>query len=133
MAARGGIVLQTGRGHRFLPAEVATAVVPAATVVPVPGLAWPAVGLVLTEDRVATVLQVGSLSSDHMIICEIDGGSVALAGARVVATGMFVACGNAGVEWEGHRADDLDVRSLTRQVEASIWRAGGLRAEEKQG
>lgn len=132
MVARGGIVLETGRGHRFLPAEVATAVVPAATVVPVPGLAWPAVGLVLTEDRVATVLQVGSLGSEHMIVCQIDGGSVALAGARVVATGVFSG-DDEGVEWQGMRAEGLDVRALTREAEASIWRASGLGGEEKQG
>jgi len=130
MDHRGGIVLETGGAYRFLPAGVAGTVVPTAPVVPVPGLAAPAVGLVLTEDRVATVLQVGSLASDHMIICEIHGGSVALAGARVVATGVFPAS-EEGVIWDGVSADELDVLALTLEVEAAIWRAGGLGQDER--
>ena len=117
-----------------MPASVTATVVPAATVVPVPGLVTPAVGLVLTEDRVATVLRIGSHESRHMIVCDIDGGSVALDGARVLATGVFPeAQGGCAVLWQGLTAEDLDVRALTVEVEEAIWRAGALGQDERQG
>ncbi len=120
------MVLDTGDAFRFLPASIASLVAPAESIVPVPGLASPAIGLVLTDERVATVLQVGTMDTGHMVVCEIEGGWVALVGAWVIATGTFEASTDGeGVLWEGVVATDLDVRSLTLEVEASIWRTGG--------
>jgi hypothetical protein len=127
MTNRGGIVLDTGDAFRFLPASIAALVAPAETIVPVPGLASPAVGLVLTDERVATALQVGTKDTEHMVVCEIEGEWVALVGAWVIATGTFEASMDGfGVLWAGVVAQDLDVRSLTLDVEASIWRTSGL-------
>jgi len=134
MVQCGGIVVESGERYWFIPASVASTVVPAALVVPVPGLVAPAVGLVLTEDRVATVLQIGRLESEHMIMCGVDGGSVALSGARVVATGVFPASEDSqGVFWRGHLAHALDVRAWTRYAEAAIWRAQGPGNDERHG
>lgn len=134
MGTTGGIVLQTSEGFLFLPASVASSVVSATTVVPVPGLVPPAIGLVLTDDRVATVLRIGSYPSEHMIICEIDGGSVALQGAKVIATGTFATIddGTSDVVWREVRAKHLDVRALALEVEEAIWIAGGATGDERQ-
>lgn len=119
-------MIDTGEAFRFLPASIAALVASTETIVPVPGLASPAVGLVLTDERVATVLQVGTRDSGHMVVCEIEGGWVALVGAWVIATGTFEASTDGlGVVWGGVVATDLDVRSLTLDVEASIWRTSG--------
>jgi len=134
MAGRAGMVLDTGECLRFVSAREAGWVVPSEAVVPVPGLVLPAVGLVLTEDRVATALRVGTVDGGHMVVCETEGGWVALMGARVVATGVFSeADDGAGVVHRGQVARALDVHGLTLDVEAAIWRAAWPTGEERLG
>ncbi|PIE05989.1 MAG: hypothetical protein CSA75_01885 [Sorangium cellulosum] len=135
MDDKGGIVLDTGGAYRFLPASVVANVTPAEPIVPVPGLQAPAIGLVMTEDRVATALCIGSHCSEHMVVCRVEGGWVALHGARVVATGLFPRTkdGAEAVEWNGETAEVLNVGALTVEVEEAIWRAAGASEHERLG
>ncbi len=132
MAGRAGMVLDTGDGLRFVSAREAGWVVPSEAVVPVPGMVLPAVGLVLTEERVATALRVGTVDAGHMVVCDTESGWVALMGARVTATGLFCeAEDGVGVVHHGQVVLELDVRGLTLDVEAAIWRAAWPAGEER--
>ena len=120
-ASRGGLVIETSWGPQFVPAQAARSVTPWAAPLPVPGLAPPALGIAVIEDKVATVLKVGR-DRREMILCETDAGWVALAGARVVACGSFPGADGSSVMWEGHEVQQLDVDALLVEAERAMWR-----------
>jgi len=121
-ATRGGLVIETSWGPQFLSAGTARSVAPWTAPLPVPGLAPPAQGVAVIEDKVATVLKVGR-DDREMILCETDAGWVALAGARVIACGSFPeANGGASVVWEGREVQPLDVDALLVEAERAMWR-----------
>jgi hypothetical protein len=130
-AARGGLVIHSRLGVRFVPAEIAASVTWLAGVVPVPGLVPPAVGIAVADDRVATVISIGEEPGTEAIVCEVDGGWVALTGARVLATGRFdgASDGSDCVRWDGEVIEPIDLRGLMIAAETAIWRARGMRDE----
>lgn len=121
-AARGGLVIETSWGPQFVPSDAARAVTPWTETLPVPGLAPPAQGVAVIDDNVATVLQVGR-DKREMILCEVDAGWLALAGARVLACGSFpAASGGSSVVWEGNEVQQLDLDALLVEAERAMWR-----------
>mgnify|MGYP007112016235 FL=1 len=125
-----GMVLDAGESWWFVSAQEAQGIAPAEPVLPVPGMVPPAIGLVLTEEQVATALQVGSAPASDMIMCMTQGGPVALFGARVVATGVFELT-EGQVKFQNKSARLLDVRQLTFDIEAALWRAARLGEQER--
>jgi hypothetical protein len=130
-ATRGGLVIRSQLGLRFIPSEIAASVTWLTAIVPVPGLVPPAVGIAVADDRVATVISVGEEPGGEAIVCEVDGGWVALMGARVLATGRFDESVDFGdcIEWEGETVETIDLRGLMIAAETAIWRARGAREE----
>jgi hypothetical protein len=122
MGSVGGLIVDVGGAARFLPAEVAVAVMPETQIIQVPGLEPPAIGLALAEDRAVAALRVGSWPRGEMILCRVDDELVLLVGARVLASGTFPATGDDAV-WTSGPARLLDVRSLLLRAEAAIWEA----------
>jgi hypothetical protein len=131
---RGGLVISTRAGRRFVPAEVAVSITLIPGIVPVAGLVPPAVGIAMTEDRVVTVLSVGEEPGDEAIVCEVDGGWVALNGGRVLACGRFneVAEADDCIDWNGEVVESIDLAGLLVAAETAIWRARGMRDEGLQ-
>jgi len=121
---RGGLVIETGLGTRFVPAATAQAVAPFTAPAPVPGFALPAMGVAAIDDRVASVLLVGE-TSGGVILCETQAGWGALAGARIVGGGTFPprADGSPGVSFEGGDVEELDLDALLIEAERAMWRA----------
>ncbi len=118
----GGLIVDVGGATRFLPADLAVAVVPDTQIIQVPGLEPPAIGLALAEDRAVAALRVGSWPRGEMILCQVDDEFVLLVGARVLASGTFPTTGDDAV-WTLGPAGLLDVRSLLLRAEAAIWEA----------
>ncbi len=119
---RGGLIINTSWGLRFVAAQAAIGMVPAGPVVSVPGLMEPALGIALAEDRVVTVFAVGPALQQPMIVCEVQAGAVALAGAVVLACSAFEALpGSNGVKWQGQPVEPLDVEAIAALAEAAAW------------
>ncbi len=121
---RGGLLIETGLGTRFVPATTARTVAPFTAPAPVPGFALPAMGVAVIDERVATVLLVGE-TSGGVILCETQAGWVALAGARIVGCGTFPprTDGAPGVWFEGGDVEELDLDALLIEAERAMWRA----------
>lgn len=122
LGERGGLVVQTSWGPQFIPSSTARTVAPWTAPLPVPGLAPPALGVTVIEDRVATVLKVGR-ELRETILCETEAGWVALAGARVVAWGSFpLLPDGSSVAWDGREVQQLDLDGLLVEAERALWR-----------
>ena len=134
MREQGGMVFDAGDGLRFVASSIAMTVARRSPVVPVPGLVPPAMGLTLADDRVVTVLRAGNAVSDDLVLCDIDGVVVAIAGVRVLATGTFrVAEGDdRDVLWNDRVARHLDVRALYFEAEQAVWSARSHRQDARQ-
>lgn len=105
----------------FLPADVAKRVVRRATISPVPGSR---VGITIVEGRVVTVLRVGGSASSgplgDLVLCEIGGETVGLAGFEVLAAGRYPRTGD-GVIAQGRPVRRFDVETVvTRQRASSL-------------
>lgn len=148
--ARGGVLLryaapdEGGAGREalaFIPAEVALRLTDLTAVTEVPGVLPPARGIALVDGEVVTILAVGLgepkrpvrtspyrpgedwnvPGADRAILCCVGAQRVALVGGVVVTTGLFDACGQDAVLWNGEQVPALDVRALHAQAEKAIW------------
>jgi hypothetical protein len=131
-AARGGVVVETDRGLAFVPAELARRIASIAGVAPVPGVVAPTLGIAVSEGQVLTVLSIGGpdvgRGRQTIVICDLAGEQVGLAGGRLVATGVFEADGD-GVRHDGRQVPAIDVRALYAHAEAAVWAARAERRE----
>lgn len=128
---RGGLILQLTNGYSFVGSEFAKSVVPAHPLLEVPGLAHPAVGLSLVDDRVVTVLSLGNFNGHDWVICHVDGDWVGLTGAKVVDSGLFPTTESKGIRWQDQEIEELDVRALHLSAEQAIWRARASRDDSR--
>ena len=140
---RGGVLLRFADETNeaalgFVPASEAARLAALSTIVAVPGLRLPALGIALADGAVVTVLCLGAGAAPtpryepdeawpvpgagRAVVCRLDGLEVALTGGTVLATGVFDAApGGGGVLWRGEVAPVLDVRALYAQAETAVW------------
>lgn len=116
MATRGGVLVLRNDELRFIDASVAQRVLRGATVTRVPGAP---IGLTVHEGRVICVFELGS-SRGELVVCDVRGELVALAGLRVVESGMFEAAEN-GVRVESRAAPELDVAAELEAWAQQFW------------
>jgi hypothetical protein len=128
MSDRGGLVVRTSAGLRFVPAEHIRAVITLGTISPVPGLPRPALGVTMAEGRVLTVLRIDEAGARETvgIICDLEGDAVVLAAEEVLSAGVFPS-ESSGVRHGGEVAVELPVRALYADIEAALWSARALR------
>jgi chemotaxis signal transduction protein len=126
---RGGLLVDTRKGRLFIGAELAASVSWLSDVVPVPGMQPAAEGIAFADDRLVTVLSLGDEPGRLAVVCEVDGGWVALAGIRVVTAGSFEAYDDGAVAWRGERVPCIDAAAIMAEAETSIWRARTAREE----
>ena len=128
---QGALILQLADGYRFIGSETAVCVVSAHSLLEVPGLAPPALGLSLVSDRVVTVLSLGQFDQRDWVLCHIDGDWMGLSGARVVSFGLFPLSDRNTIRWNDRDTEMLDVRALHLSAEQAIWRARAARDESR--
>ena len=114
----GGIVVDTGDGFAFVPAEFALRIVPASAVAHVPGTPPELLGVTLHEGAIVPVLAIGQLVGP-MIVCAVRGEIVTLVGGAIVRSGTFeaAAANQTGVTIDGIPAPALDLPGLYDRVE----------------
>lgn len=134
-AGRGGIVVETDRGLAFVDASFAQRIATVTAIARVPGAVAPTLGLAVSDGQVVTVLSLAAgvvaRGRQAIVICDLSGEQVGLAGGRVVATGVFEADGD-GVRHHGSTVPAIDVRALYAHAEAAVWAARAERRERER-
>ena len=138
----------------FFPVEVVRRLATLSALTVVPGAQPPIAGIALADGAVVTVLSLGEALSHPVtkkrsyepgedwvvpgaecaLLCHLDGSSVALTGATVLATGVFDAAPDgSGVLWRSEVVPVLDVRALHAQAEATTWPPRAARMPDETG
>ncbi len=156
---RGGVLLRFGGADggdalAFVPVLVARRLTALSSLTPVPGARPPIAGIALADGAVVTVLSLGEAvphpvttkrsyepgedwvvpGAECALLCHVDGSSVALTGATVLATGVFDAAPDgSGVLWRSEVVPVLDVRALHAQAEATTWPPRAARVPDETG
>jgi len=123
MTARAsGLIVDIEGTRRFVAASLAIRAVQRPPVTPVPGAP---LGIALVDGLVVPVLELGPDPAE-LLLCQVQGQLVALAGIRVVRSGLFRTLEDA-VELDGKRIRVLDVEAELRSLEQ---RVGAVRLGE---
>jgi hypothetical protein len=111
-------VLRVDGELRFLPATLATRVVPAPRVTSVPGAPPDLLGIAMHEGTIVPVVTIGAARVE-MVVCQHAGELLGLVGGEVVRPGRFDPVeGRADlVEIDGERARQLDVGAIYARVQ----------------
>jgi hypothetical protein len=117
MATHGGVLLLRNEELCFIDASVAQRVLRGAVVTLVPGTP---LGLTVYDGRVICVFELGS-SRGELVVCDVGGELVALAGLRVVETGTFEAADTGGVRAPSGVAQPLDVALEIEAWAQQFW------------
>lgn len=132
----GGVVFLVTDALFFLPATVATRILPMPGVARVPGGPHDLVGVALVEGEMVPVVAISQLDrravrrpkgetpradSRPMLVCTYLGQRVGLVGLEVVATGIFDAVDAEHVVHGGTRAALFDVGAVVARLGAGRW------------
>lgn len=117
---RAGVVLNSGLGRHFVPADVACKIISRPTVTPVPGSEF---GMALVSGQVVAVIELGS-PTGSLLVCEADGQLLALSGMVAEHCGFFEAAAG-GVRLDGEVVAELDVTAMARSVSRRLSGASG--------
>jgi hypothetical protein len=114
-----GVLVKYDGALYFVPADVAQRIVRRPVISRVPGTE---LGITLVGGRVTSVVDVGE-RGDELLVCDVEGESVALAGLTMLGSGFYEA------EGEGARLGDtyvprFDVRAELRRVEGGLLGRG---------
>ena len=111
-----GVVVEQAGVLRFVPASVAQRIVPRTVISMVPGTE---LAMTLVEGRVVSVLSLGSVRRE-LLVCDVEGEAVALAGLDIVASGFYDAHPE-GVKVGSAIVPLLDVAAELRRIEQRFW------------
>lgn len=125
MSTAGGVVFRTGEDLWFLPASVASEVVPVPEVARVPGAPEGLFGVAVHAGQAIPVVTLGS-SRTCMLVCSYLGERVGLVGVEIEATGRFPhypgeSVHGESVEWRSRRARLYDVSMVVANVLGDRW------------
>jgi hypothetical protein len=120
MATRGGLVMLSDQGLRFIPADVAQNLVPEPEISDVPGTG---VGMALVGGEVLPVLPLGSRPG-AVVVCEVRGERIAFSGLSPEAAGFFEAV-SGGVRVGDELVPELDLGEIRTSVEKRLQGARG--------
>ena len=112
---RSGIVVERDNRRYFVPAEIAKKLISEPTVTPVPGADF---GMALVSGQVVPVVGLGK-SSGALLICEVEGEVLAVAGVAPQKSGFFEAAPG-GVRIDGQIVADLDVSAMARVLSRKL-------------
>jgi len=111
-----GIVVEHAGALRFVPASVAQRILRKTVISTVPGTE---LAMTLVEGRVVSVLSLGSTRRE-LLVCDVEGEAVALAGLGIVASGFYAAHPD-GVRVGLEIVPLLDVAAELRRIEQRLW------------
>lgn len=138
----GGVLFRVGDALHFLPASIATKVLPMPGVARVPGAPEELVGVALVEGEMVPVVAIGELErrggsrrppagsrprADNrpLLVCTYHGERVGLVGLQIVATGHFETSNDSSgadqVVHEGVAAALFDVGAVVARLREGRW------------
>jgi len=134
----GGVVFRIAEDRYFLPADVASKVLPMPGVARVPGAPVELVGVALVEGDMVPVVAVGELdgrgsrrpaSSNRasradnrpMLVCVVMGERVGLVGLEILASGVFEAAEPGGVVHGDAVVPVFDVAAVVARLREGRW------------
>ncbi len=136
-ALTGGVVFRAGGASYFLPATVASKVLPMPGVARVPGAPADLVGVALVEGEMVPVVAIGELDgrgsrrppttgrprADNrpMLVCVLLGERVGLVGLEVLATGFFTPAEPEGVVYGEAVIPLFDVGAVVARLREGRW------------
>jgi hypothetical protein len=104
-------------------------------------VAPPVLGVAVADGKVVTVLALGDATADRgrqeVLVCDLSGEAIAVAGARALASGVFEDAHGAtpgvgaAVVWDAERVPVLDLRALYANAEAATWAARAERRDRR--
>jgi hypothetical protein len=110
MSQRAGLLVRHGERLAFLPASVARGLLPLPHLTRIP---WDSAEMALVAGEVVPVLSLGD-PSPELLLCELDGQSLALSGLTAVRVGFWPASGS-GVSVDGVNVPALDLNAALSQ------------------
>lgn len=116
----GGLVLRVQGDLFFLPASHVEEIVPLPQITKLPGAPDELLGIALHRDVVLPVIAIDRARASA-IVCTLAGERIALAGAEIVATGVFDAGPGESVLVGGQVAQPFDLRTPYTKVQAERW------------
>ena len=133
----GGVLFRVAGQLHFLPATIASKVLPMPVMARVPGAPAELVGVALVEGEMVPVVAIGDLErrgsrrpksterprADNrpMLVCTYLGERVGLVGLEIVATGRFDSIHADQIEHEGVRAELFDVGAVFSSLREGRW------------
>jgi chemotaxis signal transduction protein len=136
-ALTGGVVFRVAEARYFLPATVASRVLPMPGVARVPGAPTDLVGVALVEGEMVPVVAVGELDArgsrrppatsrpraDNrpMLVCVVLGERVGLVGLEIIATGFFPPAEPEGVMHDDAVVPLFDVGAVVARLREGRW------------
>jgi chemotaxis signal transduction protein len=133
----GGVLFRVAEQLYFLPASIASKVLPMPGVARVPGAPVELVGVALVEGEMVPVVAIGDLDArgsrrpppadrpraDNrpMLVCTYLGERVGLVGLTIVATGRFESADGEKVSHEGVEAVVFDVGEVFSRLRQHRW------------
>jgi chemotaxis signal transduction protein len=133
----GGVLFRVADQLYFLPATIASKVLPMPGVAHVPGAPAELVGVALVEGEMVPVVAIGDLDArgsrrppapdrpraDNrpMLVCSYLGERVGLVGLEIVATGRFESPDPETIEHGGVRAALFDVGAVVSRLREHRW------------
>ena len=136
----GGVVFRVAESLFFLPASIASKVLPMPGVARVPGAPEELVGVALVEGEMVPVVAIGPLDArgsrrpgngsgerrraDNrpLLVCTFQGDRVGLVGLEIVATGQFDESGvENGVTHGGAVVGTFDVAAVVARLREGRW------------
>jgi hypothetical protein len=123
-----GMLVEYGSEPYFVPAAQAQRVVRRSVISAVPGTR---LGITLYEGRVIPVLGVASGGAEELLVCDLRGELVAVAGLRVLKAGFFEQ-DSGGVRVDARVVAPLDLTAELDALERELWdrRQGGRDGHE---
>ncbi len=119
---RGGLLLRTSDGLRFLPASVVTSVAALPPILRVAGAPEGVLGIVHENGQILPVVEIGPERA-ALLVCTYLGEPLGLVGAEIVRAGLFDPDPNAPecLLYEGESARTFDLGAIYTRLHTATW------------
>jgi len=122
---RGGLLLRTDDGLRFLPASLVTSLARLPPILRVAGAPEGVLGIVHENGEIMPVVAIGPERS-VLMVCSYLGEPIGLVGAQIVRAGLFEPdpITPEALMYEGELARPFDLSAIYTRLQTSTWASG---------
>lgn len=119
---RGGLLLRTEDGLRFLPASLVTSLAPLPPILRVAGAPEGVLGIVHENGEIMPVVAIGPQRA-VLMVCSYLGEPIGLVGAEIVCAGLFEPDPNTPetLMYRGELAQSFDFSAIYTRLHTATW------------